>query len=511
MKPQTYLIDTNILVGLEDNKEIDPAYAALSSSAASYGVKIFVHAAAKDDIARDVDVVRRGISLSKIEKFPVLEKVRNLDDDQLRQTYGPLNKPNDVVDATLLHAVENGAVDFLVSEDKGLHKRARRRSSELGRRVLYLADAVELLKATYEPKESHVRYVEEVSAHTLQTSEPFFQSLRADYPGFDAWWKTKCAREHRKCWIIDDGGIAALVVRKDESEEESPDNAPVQRVLKICTFKVLPARRGVKLGELLLKKILWFAQENKYDLVYLTVYEKQEALIDLIEYFGFLHTRSLKDGEKVYEKRLSRDELVVPDGTDAYEACRLQYPRFARREGIRAFGVPIKEEYHDTLYPDLRLTRQLDIFEESDIGAGPRTPGNTIRKVYLCRAQSNLAAPGSILFFYKGRSDNDPSQAITALGVLEEVAQARSPEELLRLAGSRSVYSSAELKSFAPTKKKPIKVINYLLMNYVKPSIGKDFLFEAGVFHGSPPQSIFEIQGTSLDLLLSEIHFNFEI
>lgn len=142
MSVPKYLIDTNVFIGLEDHAEVAPNFAALLQLTARYGVGVFVHAAAVDDIQRDRDQARRRVSLSKIRKFPVIDKVIGLDQPALEARFGPIRKPNDLVDATLLHALEIGVADFLVTEDQGLHERARRTSATLGDRLLYVADAV---------------------------------------------------------------------------------------------------------------------------------------------------------------------------------------------------------------------------------------------------------------------------------------------------------------------------------------------------------------------------------
>lgn len=128
MSTQTYLIDTNVIIGLEDHRTVQPAFAALLSVAAKHKVDIMVHEAARDDIQRDQDAKRRAISLSKLEKFQLLKKVRGLTQAHLGAKFGPLKRPNDVVDATLLDALDRNAADFLVTEDRGLHDRARRAS-----------------------------------------------------------------------------------------------------------------------------------------------------------------------------------------------------------------------------------------------------------------------------------------------------------------------------------------------------------------------------------------------
>ncbi|HEX4407546.1 MAG TPA: GNAT family N-acetyltransferase [Xanthobacteraceae bacterium] len=510
MSTPTYLIDTNVIVGLEDHHTVQPVFAALHSIAAKHKVDVMVHEVARDDIQRDKDAARRAISLSKLEKFQLLRKVRGLERAELERKFGSLGRPNDVVDATLLDALERGAADFLVTEDRGLHERARRASPELGRRVLFVADAVQLLKTTYEPVEAPVRYVEEVSANEIQLTDEIFDSLREDYPPFDTWWRDKCVRERRPCWGVFDEGLAGLIVRKDETAANTDATVKAARILKICTFKVRPEKRGVKLGELLLKKVFWFAQANSYDLAYITTYKTQAALIDLLEYYGFQHTATKSDGELIYEKIFARGILAPVAGTSNFELDRISYPRFVTRPGIRAFAVPIKEGYHDTLYPDLKNPAQQDLFEAVGIGGGPKRPGNTIRKVYLCRAQSTLGPPGSLLVFYKGKSRSPPSQALTAVGIFEESSMASSTKDLMLLTGGRSVYSETELSDWKATTLRPVKVINYLLAAYIEPAITLDELRILGVMPGHPPQSIFELSQEHLNALLPRMNLGFE-
>jgi predicted nucleic acid-binding protein/ribosomal protein S18 acetylase RimI-like enzyme len=503
MSTQAYLIDTNVIIGLEDNHAVQPAFAELLRVAAKHKVDVFVHEAAREDLLRDRDAARQKISLSKLAKFQTLNKVRGLGRAELEREFGRLPKDNDVVDATLLDAVNRGVADFLITQDRGLHDRARRHSSELSRRVLFVADAVQLLKTTYEPVETPIRYVEEASANEISTSDGIFASLREDYPAFDTWWREKCVKERRSCWVVYDTSVAGLVVRKDESAQNTDATTKLPKILKVCTFKVKPESRGVKLGELLLKKIFWFAQHNNYDLVYLTTYPSQVALIDLLEYYGFLNTTKNANEELVYEKTFSRDRLDRKSGTPDFDVDRLNYPRFITTPGVRAFGVPIREDYHDTLYPDLKNPLQPDLF------ASPSRPGNTIRKVYLCRAMSNLGAAGSLLFFYKGKSKNPPSQALTAVGVFEECSIARSTRDLLQLTGGRSVYSEEELKNWNASPTKPVKVINYLLAGYIDPPIPISEMRRIGMMGDNPPQSIFEMKSVHVEAILRKADLGF--
>lgn len=510
MSAPKYLIDTNVFIGLEDPREVPAELASLTQLAAKHGVGVFVHEVARDDLARDADANRRRISLSKVSKFPLIRKVRGLTEGQLVAEFGPLPRPNDVVDATLLHALKLGVADFVVTEDKGLHDRARRYCPELTRRVLYVADAVLLLRSTYESIEVALPFVEETEAHAIPLTDRIFDSLREGYPGFDKWWMEKCVRGMRKCWVVvDEGGFDGIVVRKDETVTDTDARTPARKILKICTFKVRPERRGIKLGELLLKQALWFAQANQHDLVYLTTYPEQGALIDLLEYYGFTQTYSKEDGEVVYEKRLRREALLPMPGQSLFDAARLNYPRFCAGVGVEAYGIPIKEAFHEALFPELADRRQASLFARAE--DAPRTPGNTIRKVYLCQANANIGQPGALLFFYKGKSNGSPSQAITTVGVFEDMTLARSLEELRRLAGGRSVYAEHQLVGWQASQRRPVKVINFLLAGHIYPPVSLDQLVVDGVFARSPPQSIFRLPRDRLDPILRRTHLGFDL
>ena len=87
-----------------------------------------------------------------------------------------------------------------------------------------------------------------------------------------------------------------------------------------------------------------------------------------------------------------------------------------------------------------------------------RTPGNTIRKVYLCRSPTTQIRPGDLLFFYMSKSQSlVASQCITTVGVAEQVTTAASLEEPLRKTAKRSVYSLAEQEALVRQSSTPVK------------------------------------------------------
>jgi ribosomal protein S18 acetylase RimI-like enzyme len=246
---QKLLIDTNVLIGLEDWRTVVPEFAQLQKLCSQHGHRLFVHEAALADVGRDKDAVRRRITLSKLEKFERISGIRLPRTADLSARYGIISKPNDDVDVALLYALEIGAADFLVTQDQGIHSRAARISQDFADRVLTVADAVGWLVADYEPKSVRLPLVEELPAHAIDAQDEIFESLRDGYPAFDRWWREKCIREHRPCWVVTiEGELAGLVVRKIESHAEAGTKHHGPKILKLCTFKVKPKFRGQNLA-----------------------------------------------------------------------------------------------------------------------------------------------------------------------------------------------------------------------------------------------------------------------
>jgi ribosomal protein S18 acetylase RimI-like enzyme len=509
------LIDTNIFIGLEDPKLIDPVYAEFQRNCVRNGIRLFVHEAALDDIGRDKDQNRRQISLSKLDKFERISGIKLPDRTALEAIFGPIHRPNDEVDVALLYALERGVIDFLVTQDQGIHDRVK--LSPLSKRVFRLSDALSWLRQNFEPNKVKLPFVAEKKAHEIDSSDAIFDSLRDGYDNFDGWWQEKCVREHRPCWTVELGKeLAGIVVRKDETRSAATVTLPGDKVLKLCTFKVKPKFRGEKLGELLLKQALWFAQRNSYELVYLTTQPDQTYLIQILEYYGFRHTATLAKDECVFEKPMSSCRLLAEAATDIFELDRLNYPRFVADEHVEAYCVPIKGEFHRKLFPEIALQPPLPLFPGlSTFQAGPsdiRIPGNTIRKVYLCRAQARQLRPGDLLFFYESKTPGfSASQSVTSVGVLEAANSTLDIDELIQLTAKRSVYSQSELKAMILQSEAPVKVLDFLLVGHFEPPVPLSRLLELGIFNRHPPQSISRLDAAQVATLKVYLNLGFEL
>ena len=445
---------------------------------------------------RDRDPARRAVTLSKLDKFQKLHGLPIAPEQELVQRFGMLRNPNDWSDVRLLTALDAKAVDFLITQDGGLHRRAER--AGLGTSVLTIEEGLEWLRQTFQEKSVSLPYVVERKAYEINTRDPIFVSLRADYPDFDEWFD-KCRNQHRDCWVLEVGSeIAGLVIRKDETFDEAATSHPGSKILKVCTFKVRDEFRGEKFGELLLKQILWFAQRNNYDLVYLTIYPRHVLLIDLLKYYAFEVTRNMSGGEQLMEKPIMKETLPTPAG-NIFDFDRVFYPRFYDGPSARKFYVPIWPDYHRRLFPEIAFGRELPLFPKESFGPmlnhrRERTPGNTIRKVYLCRAKIARLQPGDVLLFYMSKDDvYAASQSITTLGIIEQLTDATTTEELIHLTAKRSVFSAAELEAMSASSSSPVKVIDFILIGHIEPTIPLSTLVRLGVFLRQPPQSIAEL------------------
>ena len=508
------LIDTNVVIGLEDAEPVQVSLAELVRLSGEHGIGLFVDGANYDDVARDKDERRRTITLSKLAKFQQLRGIPVSAESELVARFGAINSDNDRSDVRFLVALDAKAVDFVVSQDIGLHRRADRAS--LGANVFTVEEALQWVKRLFGVKAINLPYIVERKAYEINKSHAIFESLRADYSGFDAWFD-KCRQEHRECWVLElDGDIAGLIIRKNETHSQAGTEAIGPKILKICTFKVRDEFLGEKYGELLLKQVLWFAQHNRYDVAYITAFPKQAFLIDLLLAYGFMHTKTLASGEHMLEKMFANGPLPAISA-DVLGFDRAHYPRFFDGSAVRKFCVPIQPDYHRRLFPEIAFGVELPLFPSSTFSTilahgSARTPGNTIRKVYLCRAKIMRLRPGDLVFFYMSKDEAyAASQSITTVGVIEQVANVASAEELIKQTAKRSVFSAADLTNMAPSPLSPVKMIDFLLIGHSDPSVPLTTLVSAGIFNGRPPQSIAEISEERYFALRTLLQLGFDI
>ena len=470
------LIDTNIVLPLEPGSYVDIGIntenAILFHNLSNRSGNILcVHTAIEHDLDRDNNKKRSAIRRKLIKRYksvPTPPDVSILDQSIVGS---PVFGSNDYVDNCYLAAVKADAVDFLVSEDRGVHRKARRLGIES--RVLLLQDAINLLRDFFDESPSPPPAVQKVYVHELNDQDEIFNSLRADYhPEFNEWLK-RCKREHREAYIITDQfrpGLAGVLIFKQEADLPTGETG---KTLKLCTLKVSGDHGGNRYGELLLKTAFDYADSNKYKHIYFTTFSKHEGLIAFAESFGFkVSNTKNRRGENIVCKSLSfsADDIETLSPLEAHV-------RFGPRKAFfylnSTFIIPIKPHFHQILFPELE--HQLFLFHS------PRPCGNSIKKAYLCHSKTKQLNPGDNILFYRSHDIS----GITAIGVIEETRRSSDPDVVARYVGTRTVYKYREIVDLC---QKPTLAIKFRFVKGLQPiSLGE--LETNGVLKGAP-QSI---------------------
>jgi L-amino acid N-acyltransferase YncA len=472
-----YLIDTNIFIPLEptapsDMQVISDRVIAFAQKAHSAGFKLFVHPAQEQDLASDKNEQRRAMREALFNKYPRLPHPPN--SRRMDEFLGePAENTNHWVDHQLLAAVFADAVDTLVTEDVGIHRKARRVGVQ--QRVATISDAIAEVDALCDKPTAALPAVRCMKAHNLNDGDLIFESVRRSYPGFDQ-WLTKCKREHRDCWVIPTADEVYAGVAIVKREDEPPFGRPL-KTLKICTFKIDQRFTGSKYGELLLRDVFQYAEQNNFQQLYVEAFREQEQLIDFLEQFGFADVGADNErGERRLAKRLVFSEqdyvsLAPLDFNQRYG------PSAVKWKDIPAFLIPIKPKYHDTLFPEATLQQELI--------QGQAACGNALRKAYLCNATSREIRPGAVLIFYR----SGDVRAITVIGVAEDTCVANDAVKIARFVGKRTVYPFGEIKRLCS---KEVLAILFRQAQVLQRPIELDKLVKNNIVSAAP-QSIMKL------------------
>jgi len=481
------LIDTNILIAREDHKQIDAEIIEFQRLVNVHSISVCVHPLSIEDIHRDKDEQRRKIILSKVKSYSLLNNYPDyrLDHD-FNDLVGTPDKINTEIDNQILYALYKNAIDFLVTQDVKLRKKARQ--FQLEERVLSIQEINAHLHNIFKETEITVpREIIHVEFYSLNLKDPFFDDLRKDYPDFNEWFNTK-SKDGKKAWVYKklNGSLGAFCAWKEEDQAiDANPPLPEKRRLKISTLKV--DYQGFKIGELFLKMAFQYAIEKGIDEIYLTHFIKEnDRLMELIEDFGFQHA-SVKNGEFYYIKNL------LPPDKNAY-TLKPYYPSLRTGYDVGKFIVPIQPQYHKRLFPefDILYSRNTDqqLLFQPEIKMA--TEGNTIKKAYLCHSNIKQIKMNDILIFYR----SSDIMALTSIGVVDSVHRRKlNPEDILHLVSKRTVYTYEEIIEIA---KRPTLVLIFRWHFYFKQPIFYSDLMRRNILIAAP-QSITQIEHSKFE------------
>ena len=282
----------------------------------------------------------------------------------------------------------------------------------------------------------------------IDLSDPFFDSLKEDYPEFTEWY-TKKTKSDTKAFIQkdQDGKLQGFLYMKHETEELNDINPPMPAAsrLKVGTFKI--DAHNTKLGEHFIKKIVAAALYMGVTEIYVTIFEKHQGLIKILRRYGFTEYGTKGEGDT--------PELVfIKSMTDFTGDMLLDYP-FIHTKDTQKFILAVKPEFHTPLFPDsiLNTEERNKEFLVRDVAHT-----NSIHKIYLSSMNGlDKLKKGDILVIYRTADGAGPAKyrsVASSICVVEEVRKAKdfaTLEEFLQYANLYSIFDEDKLKEWYTT------------------------------------------------------------
>lgn len=474
------LIDTNVFIEREGNRVIKEPLQVLENQLKTNGHDILVHPLSKQEIRQHGDEDIRERDESKIQtyaelRFPNYPTSTNVN---FRNKVGEPADFNEKVDNALLFAVYQGRVDLLITEDGGIHHKARQLGIDDD--VLSIEEGRDRFEDD-PPEASGPPSIQKVEVRDLDVKDPIFDSLKEEYQNFTEWFNSHQDRDAYVNWNTDGTIGAVLILKPNETEAIGAyPELPKRDRLKISTMKVASGKRGSKIGELLISISIEEAIHYGLEEIYLTHnIQEDDYLVRLIGNYGFEHVSDKEDGEAIFRKRL----LPGPDDDPSpFETHMRFYPSFFDGPEVDKFLIPIQPDYHDDLFTKYEK-RQSKLREFKGEFS---SEGNAIKKAYLTNANIKQIAPSDILLFYRSKDHME----ITTLGVCERVEyEVTDPARIQELVGRRSVFSGSELSEYAASA---VTVILFKFHFHLENPLHYRVLRDDGILAG-PLQSIQQV------------------
>lgn len=493
------LLDTNIVIHRENHRISNYSIGHLFNWLDKLNCEKIIHPYTLDELKKFGDSSKTELLGIKLQAYNVLKTVKVPDEEFLSIIGGGGNIPNDRIDNSLLYEVFLGRVDVLITEDKGIKRKANLLGIENK-----VASIDEFLYVVTNAHPELVDYkflsVKKELFGDLDIDNDFFQSLKENYDGFENWFYKKCDEPVYVC--RDDEDILGLLYLKVEDEHEnysdiSPIFKPAKR-LKVGTFKV--ESTGFRLGERFIKIIFDNARKAKVDEIYLTMFEGEQEIMTLKNLL-------LDWGFKEYGHKNSngKQELVLTKQMNRYDyslSVKQNYPYVLR--DAQKFLLPIYSKYHTNLLPDSQLVTE----NEEDFTA--KLPHRyALEKVYISFSGARNINPGDLVIFYRMGEEGSYKKyksVVTTVGVVEEISyDFKNKEEFLKQCKNRSVFSKEELDYFWDRKRTSLLVVKFIYLESLKSRLNLDYLWRNGIIEPpNGPRPFTRITDSDFDRILGD-------
>ncbi|ACN15543.1 putative GCN5-related N-acetyltransferase [Desulforapulum autotrophicum HRM2] len=432
-----FLVDTDIILSLgpwgDEDLGVHPYSAAcFHRLAKKYGCTLFVHPLSLETVGLRCQGDRETQIKEQMAAYDRVDDTVPLSVFEQDQVGFPKKGSVDYLENAFLAAVKTDGVDFLVTEKPSLHARAGRLG--LSTRVLFLSDALGLVKDLFEITAPDRPRVEEICFSLIREQNSIFWTM-ASPKEQDNTFKALLARlrkEQVNAFVIRDGDkslIAGICVVEQTLE------GPAIRL-----FHVADPYPFSRYGALLLKAVFDRATVHGDEQIRFSAFPGHNKIAELVQSVGFKWT----DPMSIQVTPLMDNNTWV---------------------------LPLTPLFHGTLFPELEM--QLPLFPYF----GPQ--GNAMERVCLVNTPAPEITPGDTLLIFRTQGPC----AITAMGVVKETLVATSPLGIVRFLGTRTAWSYSEIVRFC--RKSPL-VIKFVQVKTLGKPLGLADLKTQGVLKGRP-------------------------
>ena len=312
----------------------------------------------------------------------------------------------------------------------------------------------------------------------INLKDPFFDSLRANYDGFDDWFNNKASSGAKALVYYNDAALLDFLYLKDENEALPLDGTtlPQKRRLKVGTFKI--DRRGTNRGERFMKRILDIAVIHDFPEVYVTMFDDTDELMHLRHFFeryGFVEV-----GRKPHANGRS-ESVLLRDMTSHVGDMVKGYPFVDWTQG-KKYLLAIKPDYHTKLFPDSILkTEHYDILQDV-------SPTNSINKIYICWMKGvDQLRSGDKLIIYRTSDGVGAAKyrsvvtSVCSVLELKTIRDFANIDEFVQYTNRYSIFNETELRKWYHSK--PHFVVIKVLYNlaFKKKVIRKELIEQVGL------------------------------
>lgn len=429
------LLDTNILISRENPSSPQFATGKLLFAIDKFGYEKMVHPASIEELNKYSDEKQKEILFSKLESYHIIKVRPQLSDEFMEKlsSFDDSNK-NSIIDNELLFQIYDDRVDFLITEDKTIYKKADKLN--LSNKVFSIERFLQYYNHSFPDLIDYkMLSIKKTRFGEHDINNPFFDSFKKDYNGFQKWFKRKSEEEIYT--FEDENGLSGLLYIKEENQTENyshiyPYFSPAKR-LKIGTFKVIQS--GFRIGERFLKIIFDNAIERNVDEIYVTLFESRQELVKLKEMF-------LKWGFYEYGKNVNTNEIVLVKKMNYYDPDKSpteNFPNFKMTAKKRF--LPIYPIYHTSLFPDSILHREK--VEDYD---NKKAYEYALQKVYVSWASFKDSKPGDIVLIY--RTGGSYKGVVSTVTIIDELVRPTSKEHFFKLCQNRTIFNNEQLEEF---------------------------------------------------------------